>query len=812
MARKPDKSTKGAALRAQAEQLLQATKRDVAAMPINDLQQLVHELQVHQVELDMQNDELRQSQVELEVARVRYVDLYDFSPIAHLTLDTSGTIVEANLRAATLLGPNRRELIGQPLACFVEPEDQAIFQRHCQDVVKTGTRHTCEVRLRNETGPLCYIYLESLAVHGEPGPITHWRTALLDISERKREENAEQRRALQLKICQEELYTLTKNQEFHAGPLTHSLQMVTECATRTPAVERGSVWFLDETGSFLLLHDLYEATAKRHTSGMRLSRSLFPSYFHALKTGTCTIDAEDALTDPRTCEFAEAYLIPLNIGAMLDAPIWRDGQVVGVLCLEQIGGARIWTKEEKLFASSLAAMVTIALEADERRKAQDRLEQRVVERTGELQRVNLELHRATTHLHAILAQSPLAIIELDESGFVKRWNNAATQTFGWTEEEVLGRELSYLPQMEKEESSSLWASVMQGEMGQNKELLLKKKDGVPVNVSVWSIGLRDPDGSPTGSIGFLIDITERIRLETRGRQAQKMEAVGQLAGGVAHDFNNLLTVINGYSALLLDQMPPEDSRHMMAVETLRAGERAGELTKQLLAFSRKQVLLLQPLNLNDSLQSISSMLSRLLGEEVKLAMDLAPDLWSINGDTGQLNQVTMNLTINARDAMPHGGTVAIATRNVSVTSERPDRHRMMPPGDYVHVSVRDTGHGMSPETLSHLFEPFFTTKEVGQGTGLGLATVYGIVKQSQGYIFADSALNQGATFHLYYPRVLTAPAVAETPSVPHRRGSETLLVVEDQDMVRTFVAQSLNSYGYRVIEAASGEEALRVAA
>ena len=291
-----------------------------------------------------------------------------------------------------------------------------------------------------------------------------------------------------------------------------------------------------------------------------------------------------------------------------------------------------------------------------------------------------------------------------------------------------------------------------------------------------------------------------------------MEAVGQLAGGVAHDFNNLLTVINGYSSLLLDQLPPEDSRHMIAAEILRAGERAGQLTKQLLAFSRKQVLMLQPLNLNDSLQSISSMLSRLLGEEVTLGMDLAPDLWSINGDTGQLNQVTMNLAINARDAMPHGGTVAITTRNVSVTPERPDRHRMMPPGDYVHVSVRDTGHGMSPETVSHLFEPFFTTKKVGQGSGLGLATVYGIVKQSQGYIFVDSALDQGATFHLYYPRVMAAPAVAETSSVPHRRGSETLLVVEDQDMVRTFVAQALNSYGYRVIEAASGEEALRVAA
>jgi two-component system cell cycle sensor histidine kinase/response regulator CckA len=250
----------------------------------------------------------------------------------------------------------------------------------------------------------------------------------------------------------------------------------------------------------------------------------------------------------------------------------------------------------------------------------------------------------------------------------------------------------------------------------------------------------------------------------------------------------------------------------MAVETLKAGERASELTKQLLAFSRKQVLMPQPLNFNDSLQLISSMLDRLLGEEVTLTMDLAPDLWSINGDKGQLNQVTMNLAINARDAMSNGGTLTIATRNLSVTPELPECYRMIPPGDYVHVSVRDTGHGMSPETLSHLFEPFYTTKEVGQGTGLGLATVYGIVKQSQGYIFADSTLDHGTTFHLYYPRVIASVAAAAALPVGHKKGSERLLVVEDQDSVRTLIVQALKQDGYQVIEAASGEEALRTAA
>jgi two-component system cell cycle sensor histidine kinase/response regulator CckA len=249
----------------------------------------------------------------------------------------------------------------------------------------------------------------------------------------------------------------------------------------------------------------------------------------------------------------------------------------------------------------------------------------------------------------------------------------------------------------------------------------------------------------------------------------------------------------------------------MAAETLQAGERAGALTKELLAFSRQQILRPKPLDLNDSLGSISSLFSRLLGDTIALTLALEPTLWTINSDKGQLDQVTMNLAINARDAMPNGGTLTITTRNLSVTPERPDRHRIMPPGDYVHLSVRDSGHGMNPETLSHLFEPFFTTNEVGNGTGLGLATIYGIATQSEGSIFADSVLEQGTTFHLYYPRVLASPAVAAPPSARRTAGMETVRVVEDQDLVRGFIVQALNWAGYRVSAAANGKEALQLA-
>jgi PAS domain S-box-containing protein len=385
--------------------------------------------------------------------------------------------------------------------------------------------------------------------------------------------------------------------------------------------------------------------------------------------------------------------------------------------------------------------------------------------------------------------------------------------YGKPKEEILGKtHHSIFPENVADAILAANEQIMTSGISQQLEEVVESPvSGIPRILSTNKSPLRDEKGQIYGISGIATDITEHKRLEAQFRQAQKMDAVGRLAGGVAHDFNNLLTIINGYSALLIDRLAEEDPRHDMAVETLKAGERAGDLTKQLLAFSRKQVLMPQPLNFNDSLRLISLMLNRLLGEQVTLTMDLAPDLWSINGDKGQLNQVTMNLAINARDAMPNGGTLTIATRNLSVTPEWPDRYQLMPQGDYVHVSVHDTGDGMSPETLSHLFEPFFTTKEVGQGTGLGLATVYGIVKQSQGYIFTDSALNQGTTFHLYYPRVIAPPAATVIPPVHRRKGSESLLVIEDQDSVRALIVQALKQDGYRVIEAASGEEALRKA-
>jgi PAS domain S-box-containing protein len=300
---------------------------------------------------------------------------------------------------------------------------------------------------------------------------------------------------------------------------------------------------------------------------------------------------------------------------------------------------------------------------------------------------------------------------------------------------------------------------------------------------------------------------ELRRTEAQLRQAQKMEAVGRLAGGIAHDFNNLLTTILGTSDLLLEELP-EQKRWREDVEEIRkAGDRAASLTRQLLAFSRKQVIEAAALNLNETVSSVSSMLRRLIGEDIELVTRLDPDLGMIRADSGQVEQVLMNLAVNARDAMPKGGALVIETMNTQVEGDK-DAGPGIPPGSYVMLAVSDNGIGMDAEVQSHIFEPFFTTKEQGKGTGLGLATVYGIVRQSGGYVAVSSALGVGATFKIYLPRVKDVPEPKVTPRVSPRGGTETILVAEDEPAVRNLARRVLESHGYSVIAASGGEEAL----
>ncbi len=334
------------------------------------------------------------------------------------------------------------------------------------------------------------------------------------------------------------------------------------------------------------------------------------------------------------------------------------------------------------------------------------------------------------------------------------------------------------------------------------------EDGIERFVSSWGRVLFDSEGQPVRFIGVTLDISERKRLEDQYRQAQKLESVGRLAGGVAHDFNNLLTVINGYSDMMLGDLSAGDPMHDSVTEIRIAGERAAALSRQLLVLSRKQVIQPKDVNLNDIIVEVERMLGRVIGEDIRLECVLSPCLGSVLADPGQLHQVLMNLAINARDAMPTGGTLRIETRNIDLDDRLAEQHAYMKPGGYVQLQVSDTGSGMTKAVMSHLFEPFFTTKKVGVGTGLGLATVYGIVKQSGGSILVDSEPGKGAKFTIFLPRIDARIKVRSEPAPSPLGGTETILVVEDQQQLRKMVGRVLRGFGYHVLEAPDPEEAL----
>ncbi len=425
---------------------------------------------------------------------------------------------------------------------------------------------------------------------------------------------------------------------------------------------------------------------------------------------------------------------------------------------------------------------------------------------------------------AILDTALDAILTIDHRGFITEFNRAAESMFGYGRDEAVGREMAELiipPALRAQHREGLERYLRTGEgriVDRRVEMNAVRKDGTefPVEISVTRIAMAGP---PTFT-GYVRDLSERNQAERalreseeHLRQAQKMEAVGRLAGGVAHDFNNLLTAITGYGQLMLRSVQEDEPLRLKLEEILKAADRAVTLTRQLLAFSRRQVLELRVLDVNEVLGGLFSMLRPLIGEDIEVVKVLDPDLAHVKADPGQIEQVVMNLVVNARDAMPQGGTVMLETRNTDLDETYARQHRPLEPGRYVMLAVSDTGTGMDETTKARIFEPFFTTKEGGKGTGLGLATVYGIVKQSGGFIWVYSEPGRGTTFKIYLPRVDEAIVERERTTSPARaaRGSETILVVEDEEIVRSLTREILESHGYVVLEAGSGTDALRFA-
>ena len=415
-----------------------------------------------------------------------------------------------------------------------------------------------------------------------------------------------------------------------------------------------------------------------------------------------------------------------------------------------------------------------------------------------------KLRTTLERLQAVVSHMPIVLWTLDRDGIVTLSEGTLLEKLGFKAGQLVG-------------SSAL-------EMfGDNKDIYDRMRDALAgkiqhftqpyggLTVETWYVPIKDNEGRVQGTIGMGLDITERVQLEAQFRQAQKMEAVGRLAGGIAHDFNNLLTAILGYAELALEQLPADSDLAADIDQIRRAGLSASSLTRQLLAFSRRQMLKPEVICINDVVTRTETLLRRLIGENIELSTRLDADLAHVSADPAQIEQVIVNLAVNARDAMAEGGQLTVETGNVDLDAAFASAHVGARTGPHVMMKVSDTGIGMDESIQTHIFEPFFTTKEKTKGTGLGLATVYGVVKQSGGYISVESAPGQGATFTMYLPVVdgpLTEHADAPGSKLTHAAGNETILLVEDQDDVRRVAAAILRHGGYNVIEAAHPHVAL----
>jgi two-component system cell cycle sensor histidine kinase/response regulator CckA len=440
------------------------------------------------------------------------------------------------------------------------------------------------------------------------------------------------------------------------------------------------------------------------------------------------------------------------------------------------------------------------------------LEARVRQRTAQLRASEEAARSSAEEISNLYNHAPCGYHSLDERGTVVRINDTELAWLGYTRQEVLGklRMADLVAQEDRARFEAHLAATKGGAEVHDLEYDIVRKDGTTISVLLNARPVTDAAGRFLMTSATLTNIVARKSLEEQLRQAQKMEAIGRLAGGIAHDFNNLLTVILGYSQLALAGTARHDPLHEQLDEIRKAGQRASALTNQLLAFSRRQILRPRVLDLNAVVAEMDRMLRRLIGEHIELLTVPDPALGRVRADPGQIEQVIMNLAVNSRDAMSGGGKLTIETRNVEVDDHYTRGHPTVIPGPYVMLAISDTGEGIDEEIKAQIFEPFFTTKGSGQGTGLGLSTVYGIVNQSGGYIWVYTERGRGTSFKIYLPRVEDQVAVPEAEEEPPvvARGTETILLVEDEEMVRTLTREILRAAGYTVLEASGAGEAL----
>jgi len=688
-------------------------------------------------------------------------------------LSPDGNIQFASEGFARVLGHRSEDLVGGPMASLLHPNEASGFHKHVREVAGgNGGANNCRCRLRSKDGGWRWFdatardHTNLLAIEGI---IVTFR----DVTDLQRMEAERQ-------VIAEVVHALneTANLDELLSGIHQALKKVLYAENCFVALHEPET----DTFSFPFFADQVDVAPPPQKVGRSCTAFVF-------RTGSAMLIPQSEFD--RLAAQGEVELVGSPSPAWLGVPLKTPTATIGVLVVQHYGNEHAYDKRDLEFVSSVGGHIALAIE---RRRSEDAL------------RKNEEMFRL------LFSYSPLPTWVLDrETLRFLQVNDAAIRQYGYSYEEFGSMSILDLRPEEKDKDLEPFRQ-WNGQGRYHGNWKHRKKDGKLMEVEIIAHEL-DYAGRRVRLV-VAQDITERRLLEQQFRQAQKMEAVGRLAGGVAHDLNNLLMVIKGHTELLLNAVPSPEQVTRKVEQIERAADRASTLTRQLLAFSRMQILQPRVMNLNFVVDDMGKLLPRLIGEDIELVIRTAANLGAIRADASQMEQVIMNLAVNARDAMPGGGRLLIETSNEELDSAYGAVHPAIQKGDYVLLAVSDNGTGMDAETQAHIFEPFFTTKEQGKGTGLGLATVYGVVKQSGGFIWVYSELGKGTCFKIYLPRVDqpvektgSAQTLSEAP-----RGTGTILLTEDEQDVREVAREFLESGGYTVIEARNGAEAMELVA
>jgi PAS domain S-box-containing protein len=735
---------------------------------------------------------LRQRGREVESTQLKFRSLLESAPDAIVITDRDGRIMLVNTQTEKLFGYSRDDLLGNPVESLLRRQDlggpgSSSLTDHTFTTGRQANPGSGFIG-RCRDGKEIFVDVSSSPLQTQEGFLVI--SSVRDVTERKLAERRRSARHAVRRVLSE------------ATTLDAATPGVLQAVCAGLGWEVGLLWLSEPRTRGLGCLGLWHAPGMATTELEPLRGGCSASSGVGLPSRVLGSGQTSWVADPARESACPRLAAAARLGfrGVLGFPILLGGEVFGAV--------EVFSQSaEEPDAELLETLNNIGNQLGQFVKRK-RAEQAVYESEA----------RKTAILEAALD----AIITMDHEGTIVEFNPAAERVFGFARADVVGKEMAglILPEGLRDRYRQCLASQPAGDenpsLGQRHELTALRADSseFPVELTITPIRL---EGSPLFT-AYLRDLSERKRTEAtlqkteeQFRQMQKMEAVGRLAGGVAHDFNNLLTVITGYSDMLLEMLAADGGARGLVEEIAKAGERAASLTRQLLAFSRKQVLEPRVLNLNTVVADMNKLLERLIGEDIDLATLQASNLAAVKADPGQLEQVLLNLAVNARDAMPHGGKLTIATSMIELNeadANAPD----LPPGPYVLLTVNDTGCGMEPAVKARIFEPFYTTKETGKGTGLGLATVYGIIKQSGGHITVSSEPGRGTTFKIYLPCVEepVAPLTPPPPRCDEPRGAGTVLLVEDEDGVRRLTREILQSNGYTVLEARHAGEALQL--